>query len=164
MDQTARFALPLLAPGQLQKELFHNEALQRADALLSPVVEGAPSATPPASPSVGACYVVGGSATGSWSGQDGSLASFTGGGWRFVAPIEGLRVLDRASGEMLLRRNGAWESGIIRAQELRIGGQAVVKSRQGAIADPSGGSVTDAECRAAVAAILTAMRSHGLIA
>ena len=33
-DATARLALPFIAPGQAQKELFHNEALTRIDALL----------------------------------------------------------------------------------------------------------------------------------
>ncbi|HLZ79899.1 MAG TPA: hypothetical protein VKQ09_11235 [Sphingomonas sp.] len=37
-DATTRFALPLIAPGQAQKELFHNEALARVDALLQPSV------------------------------------------------------------------------------------------------------------------------------
>lgn len=42
MDQTARFALPMLVAGQSQKEWFHNEALLRADALLCATVEGPP--------------------------------------------------------------------------------------------------------------------------
>mgnify|MGYP006199852597 CR=1 FL=1 len=32
-DATARFALPFILPGQAQKELFHNEALTRLEAL-----------------------------------------------------------------------------------------------------------------------------------
>lgn len=32
METTARLGLPLLAPGQAQKELFHNEALALVDA------------------------------------------------------------------------------------------------------------------------------------
>lgn len=55
MDQTARFALPYLAPGQMQKELFHNEALLTIDALLCPVVEGEASAAPPSTPAIGGC-------------------------------------------------------------------------------------------------------------
>ena len=85
MDQTARFALPLLAPGQAQKEWFHNEALQRADMLLCPVIEGPAVATPPANPTTGTCYLIAGGATGAWTGQDGSVAAFTegyGGTWR----------------------------------------------------------------------------------
>src|SRR5688572_24198881 len=88
MDQTARFALPYLAPGQLQKELFHNEALQRVDMLLCPVVEGPPAASPPVSPTAGSCYLVGSGASGAWAGNDGALACFTEGGWRFAAPTD----------------------------------------------------------------------------
>jgi hypothetical protein len=154
MDQTARFELPYLAPGQMQKEWFHNEALQRIDALLCPVVEGAASSTPPPSPAVGSCH---------WVGHDGSLACFSEGGWRFVAPVDGMSLVDRASGQLFNRRNGAWEAGIVRAQELRVDGLAVLRNRQPAIGDPSGGAVIDSECRAAVAQILGAMRAHGLI-
>lgn len=163
MDQTARFAIPLLAPGQQQKELFHNEAIQRIELLLCPAVEGPPIANPPASPAVGSCYLVASGATGTWAGQDGALAGFTDGGWRFVAPVEGMRVLDRTSGQFIIRTNGAWESGIARVAEVRIGGQTVLRQRQTAIAEPAGGTVVDDQCRTAVAAILAAMRSHGLI-
>lgn len=163
MDQTARFELPYLAPGQMQKEWFHNEALQRIDALLCPVVEGVASATPPSSPAVGSCHLVGAGATGEWAGHDESLACFSEGGWRFVAPVDGMSLVDRASGQLFNRRNGAWEAGIVRAQELRVNGLAVLRNRQPAIGDPSGGTVIDSECRAAVAQILGAMRAHGLI-
>ena len=37
-DSTARLALPFLAPGQAQKELYHNEALSRLDLLVQTVV------------------------------------------------------------------------------------------------------------------------------
>ena len=163
MDQTARFALPYLAPGQMQKELFHNEALQRIDMLLCPVVEGAASATPPTSPATGNCYLVGAGATGTWAGQDGALACFSEGGWRFVPTVDGMNLVDRSTGEIVSRHNGAWETGIIRAQELRIDGLTVIRNRQPAISDPSGGPVVDSECRAAVAHILAAIRAHGLI-
>jgi hypothetical protein len=163
MDQTARFALPYLAPGQSQKEFFHNEALARIDALLCPIVAGAPLASPPASPAAGACYLVESSATGAWSGQDGALACFTDGGWRFIAPIEGMTAVDQVSGITWVRRNNSWESGVVRAQEIRISGQTVLRERQPAIADPAGGGVVDTECRAAISALLAALGAHGLI-
>jgi hypothetical protein len=164
MDQTARFALPQLSPGQAQKEWYHNEALQRIDMLLSAAVEGSALAAPPAGPPAGACYLVASGASGAWAGHDGALATFTDGGWRFVAPIEGARVLDRASGQVVLRRNGNWEAGIIRAQEVCINGVNVLRDRQPAILDPTGGSVIDAQCRTAVANIIATLRTHGLIA
>jgi len=132
--------------------------------LLCPAVEGPAAATPPASPAEGTCYLVAGSATGAWAGHDGSLATCTDGGWKFVAPVEGAQLLDRTSGQVLVRRSGVWESGVVRAQEVRINGQTVVRERQSAVADPAGGSVTDTQCRAAVAGILATLRTHGLIA
>ncbi len=163
MDQTARFALPYLAPGQMQKELFHNEALQRIDMLLCPVVEGTASPTPPLSPTIGSCYLVAAGGTGDWAGHDGRLACFSEGGWRFVSPVDGMSLLDRASGEIVSRLYGAWETGILRAQEVRIDDVTVVRNRQSAIGDPSGGTMVDSECRVAVGQILSAMRAHGLI-
>lgn len=131
--------------------------------LLCPVVEGPGSPTPPSAPAVGDCYLVGAGATGAWAGQDGSLACFSEGGWRFITPIDGMSLVDRASGQTLARRNGAWEAGIIRAQEIRVNGQTVVSNRQSAIGDPSGGTVIDSQCRNSVTQILAAMRAHGLI-
>ncbi len=119
---------------------------------------------PPANPPLGSCYIVGSGATGAWAGQDGALAACTDGGWRFVAPIDGLRVRDRISGQSVVRRGAAWETGVARVQEVRVDDQIVLRERQPAIADPAGGSVVDGECRSAVANILAALRAHGLIA
>lgn len=163
MDSSARFALPLLSPGQAQKEIFHNESLHRVDMLLCPVVEGAETPLPPAEPEAGTCYLVAPGASGAWAGKDGMLAGFTEGGWRFIPPIEGVRLFERNSGQMVVRRGGAWETGILRAQQLQIDGTTVVRERQPAIADPSAGGVVDAQCRSAVSAILGMLRTHGLI-
>jgi hypothetical protein len=132
--------------------------------LLCPAIEGPALATPPASPPAGSCYLVGGGATGPWAGQDGALATYTDGGWRFVAMVEGTQLLDRASGQTVVRRSGSWENGIVRAQELCINGLTVVGQRQAAVADPTGGTFVDTQCRGAVMAILGALRAHGLIA
>ena len=164
MEQSARFALPFLAPGQMQKEFFHNEALQRIDLLLCPVVAGMPAQSPPASPVEGSCYLVGDGATGAWASHDRAIACFTDAGWRYIAPIEGMSVIDGSSGQTIAFGNGVWEAGIVRAQEVRIDGQTVLRNRQPAIANPAGGSVVDVECRARVAAILASLRAHGLIA
>ena len=132
--------------------------------LLCPVVEGGPQAAPPADPVIGACYLVAAGGSGEWLGQGGAIACFTAGGWRFVEPIEGLSVTARLSGEALQWRSGAWEAGIARIQEVRIGGQTVLRERQPAIPDPAGGAVIDSESRTALAAVLNALRAHGLIA
>jgi len=163
MDQTARFALPFLVPGQFQKELQVNESLQRIDLLISALVEGPPLNDPPASPVPGLCYLVGDAPSGAWAGKAGAIAGFTDGGWRFVQPPEGIQVLDRSTGEMIVRRSGTWESGIARVREIRVGGQKVIGARQPSIAVPSGGSVIDPEARDAIAEIIASLRAHGLV-
>ena len=139
-------------------------ALQCIDFLLCPVVEEPPRQAPPASPVIGQAFVIGVGASGAWAGHDGKIAGFGEGGWRFIAAIEGIGVIDRSSGEILLRRGGSWEAGIVRGQEVRLGGQKVVGARQAAIASPAGGTTIDIEGRTAIASVLSALRSHGLIA
>ena len=105
MSDTPRLLLPFLSAGQAQKELIHNEALQKLDALVCPVVNMTDGIAPPEKPAPGSCYVVPASATGDWFGYDGSLASFSSGGWRFISPFEGLE------GPMHMGRNSCCVSG-----------------------------------------------------
>lgn len=163
MDQTARFALPFLAPGQVQKEWLHNESLQRVDMLLCATVEAPPQDDPPASPVAGQCFLIGDSPTGEWIGQAGAIAGFSDGGWRFVTPIEGAQLLVRATGEMMLRRNGTWEAGIVRARQVQVDGLTILRGQQPPVAAPAGGAVVDTESRSAISAILAALQAHGLI-
>src|SRR3989344_3642622 len=83
LPSTARFALPLLAMAQAQKEVTHNEALTLLDALVQPVVEDGPQAVPPSAPVAGQGWIVGAAASGAWVGEEGALALWTSGGWRF---------------------------------------------------------------------------------
>src|SRR3546814_11391087 len=95
---TPRFALPLLAVAQAQKEVTHNEALTLLDALVHAAIEAGPLATPPASPAVGQCWIVDAAATGAWTGEGSAIAIWTAGGWRFAAPRAGVQVkIGRAS-------------------------------------------------------------------
>jgi hypothetical protein len=149
--------------GQAQKELYHNEAIQTLETLVSPTVEEGPRATPPASPAIGACYIVATSPTGAWAGKALNLAAYTAGGWRFIVPVEGTSAFVRSSSVGATFRGGAWELGILRGSNVTIGGQQVVGARATAIAAPSGGSVVDAEARSAIGQILTMLRQHGLI-
>ena len=165
MDMTPRLGLPLLVAGQIQKELFHNEALAIIDLLIAGSVESAPITVPPASPSIGTLYrVASAGASGAFAGHEGALAGWSDGGWRFVAPIEGLRLTDRASGVDFAYRSGAWTSGSLRGSEVVIGGDKVVGDRRPPIADPVGGAAIDSEARLAIAQILSGLRAHGLIA
>jgi len=127
-------------------------------------VEEPPRATPPASPALGACYIVAEDATDAWAGKSQCVTGWTSGGWRFITAIEGMRMYVRSAGVWCAFRNGAWEIGHVRASAVVVGDEQVVGSRAAAIASPSGGTTVDDEARAAVASILDALRQHGLIA
>jgi len=129
-SRTARHNLPLLFSGQAQRELYVNESLARIDALLHGAIE-AQAATPPASP------------TGAWSGQGGKLASFQQGQWLFLAPRDGLRVLNRATGQELFYC-GTWKSPV-RPAPL------------------SGGAVIDTQARTAISALIDALVEVGVL-
>lgn len=144
-ESSGRFTLPYLQPGQAQKEFFHNEALTTIDALLHPVAQTIGDDIPPATPGIGQCWIIGASPTGAWSGQPHEIALWSEGGWRFIAPAPGMMVWLAADGVWAREEAGGW----------RVGA---------AIADPAGGATVDSQARAAINALLAALRSHGLIA
>ena len=163
MDTTERLDLPLLTAGQTQKEPWHNEALALIDLVVDGVIEGAAMAAPPALPLAGSLYLVGTAASAAWTGRDGQLAGWLPSGWRFIVPPEGLRLTERASGIEWRRLANGWSIGVVKANQLVIGGQQVVGAREAAVAAPSGGSTIDTEARACLQDILSALRTHGLI-
>lgn len=140
---TARFVLPLLFSGQAQKEFFVNEALVRTDLLLHAAIEGE-IAAPPMSPAVGDTWIVAASPTGLFDGHAQSLAGWTADGWRFVAPLNGLRVFDKESAAFRLYRDG-WHRQIVPPA-------------------PSGGTIVDIEARAVIAMLLEKLVDAGVFA
>jgi hypothetical protein len=161
-EASARLSLPFLSSGQAQKEVTHNEALQRLDLLVQPVALSASLSTPPLSPDEGACWIVAAAPDDGWSGHEGDIAQWTAGGWRFAQPSAGweCHVLDRAG---MMRFDGSqWRDGAVRADGLYVAGVRVVGAQQDAIAAPSGGTVVDGEARAAITAILDTLQAHGL--
>lgn len=163
-DMTARLALPLLQSGQAQKEVTHNEALVALDMLVQTVAENAGDDAPAATPLAGQTWIVGTAPTGAWAAHAGALAIWTEAGWRFAAPFEGMTVWVKAAGLPARRTASGWILGDVRATTVTAAGLQVIGARQPAIATPGGGTAPDAEARAAIAAILTALRTHGLIA
>ncbi len=138
-----RFALPMLFAGQSQKETTVNEALLAVDVLLHSAIE-AVIATPPTAPSNGQCWLVGSGATGAFAGQTDRIAAWSEGGWRFIAPREGMRAYDIAVATYRLYSGGTWR--LVAAP-----------------AAPSGGTVIDSQARTAITAIITALRNTGLL-
>ncbi|WCT73684.1 DUF2793 domain-containing protein [Sphingomonas naphthae] len=142
-EQSTRFDLPYLQAGQAQKELFHNEALATIDLLLHANARNFADA-PPAGPAIGECWIVGDAPTGAWAGRAGALAGFTGGGWRFAAPQPGMAVWLTDPGLRACYHHAAWHVG-------------------DAVPETGGGTTIDTEARAAIGAILVALKTQGLI-
>ena len=149
METTPRLGLWTLIPGQAQKETSVNEAFHLLDAIVAGTVEGPARASPPTTPTPGTSYIIANQASGEWSGHDGAIAAFTPGGWRYVAPTDGITILEKSTGATLRYRNGTWEQ--------------VLGARHPPIANVTGGSTVDVESRATIAAVLDALRAHGLI-
>ncbi len=162
-ETSTRFALPFLQPGQAQKEMFHNEALVRVDAALHPVSESLATNDPPATPVAGETWIVGPLPSGLWFGHAGELACWTTAGWRFVTPVAGLLIWVRDLGRWAYHDGSGWQAGPLPLPGVAVGGHQVVGARQSGVATPAGGATIDAEARTAIAAMLTALRSHGLI-
>jgi hypothetical protein len=137
--------------------------LARVDAALHASVEEAPLSVPPAAPLEGQSWIVAPDATGAWSGREGELACWTEGGWRFVQPVPGMLIWNKAAGHWLRHASNGWSDGELPATALFVGGVKVVGERQPAVPSPSGGTVIDEEARAAILAVTAALKSHGLI-
>ena len=163
MSGSARLDLPFLSVGQAQKEFVHNEALQTLDLLVAPAVHEAPRFDPPPSPAVGSCYLVGASPIGDWAGKPHCVAAYTSGGWRFVAPTEGMTAYVLADELWATYRAGDWELGAVRGSSVILDGLQVVGARSPAIASATGGTTVDSEARATLDQVLQALRQHGLI-
>lgn len=159
---TPRLSLPLLEPGQAQKEMFHNEALALLDIAVHAAVVAALVDVPPDAPTIGQCWLVGPAPQGAWAGQAGALAGWTEGGWRFLAPREGMRVWVAAEHAFALHSGGTWYQGRTYGRVF-IEGHQVVGPRAANIAEPTGGMTVDAEARRAISAVVQTLRLHGLI-
>ncbi|MEO0030795.1 MAG: hypothetical protein RIS94_553 [Pseudomonadota bacterium] len=138
---SSRHALPMLFAGQSQKEVTVNEALALADLLIHPVVQGVASAAP-ASPLAGQCWIVANGATGAFAGKDKMIAGWTEGGWRFLPPCKGMRAFDATLGSHRIYTTD-W-------------------SNFSAPAAVSGGTVVDAQARAAIAALVSLLQGAGI--
>ncbi len=113
-----RFELPYLLPSQAQKHVTHNEALQRLDVVTQLTLRGFVETTPPALPAAGDIYGVGVGASGSWSGQDATLAYWDGAAWLFITPQEGWRAWSVPDQELRVWRAGAWQPSVSQLQNL----------------------------------------------
>ena len=161
-EMTARLGLPLMAAGQSQKEVTHNEALLRMDLLIQAVVLSGPQTTPPANPLDGQSWIIGKSATGVWVSKDDYLVQWTRTGWLFIPPFEGLSVWAVAGARRWQFSAGRWTDAT-ETSLVRIAGKQIIGPQQPPIALPQGGTNPDLEARAAISLVINSLRAHGLI-
>jgi hypothetical protein len=110
-NTTGRLLLPYILQSQSQKEVTHNDALNILDVLIQAVVQDVGLNTPPGSPTVGQCWVVGSSPTGAWAGKASQIAqALDGGGWFFVAPFKRLRRWNETTDEYVMFNGTNWVS------------------------------------------------------
>lgn len=164
MTDSPRIQLPLLAAGQAQKEITHNEALLRVDGLSHPVLESRFLTTPPATPLSGQLWLVPAAATGAWATQIGMLALWTDGGWRFVTVPAGFLAWARLELMFVWYDGTFWHNGDWPVASISIAGKTVVQAQAAAIAAPAAGTTIDSQARTTIGLVLTALRGHGLIA
>ena len=119
-----------------------NEVSTRLDALVHCAIEGE-AAAPPASPAAGECWLVAASPTGDWAGHAGRVAVYGSAGWLFCEVREGMRLLNRSTGQDI---------------RFHLGWQAPARP-----ALPTGGTTIDAEARTALAAIVAVLTQAGIV-
>jgi hypothetical protein len=87
---TPLLGLSEIAEGVANQTTIHNTALRQWEArsirALSMITLAPPAAVE------GDSYIIPSGATGAWSGKTGQIASFIGGAWSYVTPIEGVRL------------------------------------------------------------------------
>ena len=87
--ETLRLAFPLLAAGQAQKHVTHNEALLALDAHVHLHLEAFNETNPPASPVDGQIFGLGPNPIGIWASKGGMIARFEDGVWHYGQPRRG---------------------------------------------------------------------------
>jgi Protein of unknown function (DUF2793) len=111
MSNSTHLTLPFVEAAQAQKHVTVNDALSRLDALIHIAVESATESSPPVSPAEGQRWIVGDSATGDWTGQEGMIAAWIEGAWTFFTPKVGWQAWVVATRTQLLHDGTVWVEG-----------------------------------------------------
>ena len=148
MTTTPTFGLPDWAAAQATPWLTENQVKRIIEAAARGIIEDNDLSAPPGSCADGACYLVAGTGTGAWAGEDGRMAIAVGtnaaSGWYFVTvAAEGVRLYVRDE-DLTQFYRGSW----------------FVPTT---IADASGGATIDSQARTAINSLLAWARSAGHI-
>jgi hypothetical protein len=141
MANSPKLNLPYLITAQAQKEVTHNDALTLLDIFTRPVVKSLGVNTPPVSPVVGDCHIIGSSPTDAFTGYAHAIACYDANGWVFAMPFTWLDVVNEDDQTRYLYDGSAWVPyGLIQ----RDSGEYLRIERLGEAVSLSGASVTTA--------------------
>jgi hypothetical protein len=109
MTATTKLALELLAAAAAHQTLANTTFAQLNQLVMAGVVDNDLS-TPPGSPANEALYIVAGSATGAWTGEEGNLAYWldSTAAWQFIVPREGFLVHVNDENDYYKYTGAAW--------------------------------------------------------
>ncbi|NEU14077.1 DUF2793 domain-containing protein [Methylobacterium sp. BTF04] len=108
-QMTANLALPLIAAGQAQKHVTHNEALAGLDTLVQLACLDKDRTAPPANPADGDRYLLAAAnPTGAWAGLAGRIVRFQDGHWVDFSPKAGWLAFVVDEAELYLFTGTAW--------------------------------------------------------
>ncbi|CAO4162806.1 DUF2793 domain-containing protein [Methylorubrum populi] len=108
-DATPSLALPLIAAGQAQKHVTHNEALALLDALVQLAVLDKDRTAPPTSPAEGDRYlIVSNTPSGAWTGWAGRIVRFQDGAWVSLPARVGWLAFVADEADLYLFTGSAW--------------------------------------------------------
>lgn len=97
-----------LVDSQAAKYATHNEALRQLEGRMVRVKSRTTTAQP-GSPAAGDTYILPTGATGTnWAGNNGKIAHYYGGSWKFWTPVEGARVWVNDEDQRVVYDGGAW--------------------------------------------------------
>ncbi|MEM7722482.1 MAG: DUF2793 domain-containing protein [Pseudomonadota bacterium] len=108
---TPNLNLPLIAEGQAQPHVTHNEAVDMIDALWGRTVVSATLAVAPTTPNDGAAYIVPPSGSGFDPATPGQIALWHGGIWHKIEPRAGWRMFVSDEGRSHIFDGSTWAPG-----------------------------------------------------
>ncbi len=160
MTATPRLNIPLIASGQAQKDVTHNEAILAIDQLIALAAVSRSVVAPPTNPTFGAVYLVPVNGVSAWGAAAGTMMYWQGNGWSAVQPRTGQLALIVDEGIMISFRQ-TWQS-LWPVAGLEIGGRAVLTASPTTITSPVGGATVDSEARLAITSIISLLVQQGL--
>jgi len=127
-DLTARHGLNRWVGGQFQPYVSVNETINQLDAISGLDIINRDLTAPPGGESDGDTFIVGPAATGAWAGQDGNIAYFLAGAYKFFTPVNG-QLAWIEDENLLLVYDGGWTNPEIKPAKLGINATADATNR-----------------------------------